>query len=286
MGAISPAAAAQQAAALSAAFKAAGVQTTDLESFAQAGQIITSTPGYQYTPGQGECSGQPAPDLNLFVKGGSMALGVAGGVTGILASPAIGIISSTAGLAIGAATLGIGTIIGIYSIFHAHHAAAVAKEQSVLCAAVPAANNYLKVIAQAVQSGAATPQQAIAALNSLLTDFRSAVSGILKMSGSQCNAACYLIIALTAVVNYQVSAYQDLANAKAAPSAPVTSPAPAAGSGPAPAPVVASGSTMLLPPATNSSGAPVGQAAAAPSTTNWLGIAALLFGGFLVARAL
>jgi hypothetical protein len=283
LGGITADQAAQQAAALSRAWNSSQLPT--ITRFAQAGAIDLTTPGYQYCPScSSECSGQAAPDLNLFVRGGTMALGVTGAGVGV--AVAAGAISAAAGAIVGLATAGIGTIIGIYSIFHAHHAAAVAKEQSTLCADVPAANNYLKVIAQAVQQGAATPQQAMAALDSLLSDFKSAVAPILKMNSSQCNAACYLVITLTAIVNYTKGVYQDLANARAA--APATSTAPSS----APTPVAQpgpSGSAGAGPtPAAQSSGSvlsiPAAAAPASSSTTlpSWWPIAALAAVGFLI----
>jgi hypothetical protein len=282
--------AAQQAGALSKAWPSSQLAT--IEGFAQAGQFITSTPGYQYCPScSSECSGQQAPNLQLFQKGSSLALGVTAAGTGIAAA-AGAITMATAGI-IGAATAGIGAIVGIFSIFLSHHSQAVAKEQSVLCGAVPAANNYLMVIAQGVQSGAATPQQAIDALNSLLRDFKSAVSSVTKMDASHCNAACYLIIALTAIVNYQIGVYQDLAAARAAaprtlptgvsPTSPLPLPSPKA----TPAGTLQISPNAAVPTAVNPQlASSASTPAAAPSALpSWAPIAALLAGGFLLWKA-
>lgn len=201
-----------------------------------------------------------------------------------VASRTLSLVSSGSGLALqgaiqgglltaGPATLGISiAIAGITALFgtiFSHHAAAIAQERRVLCASVPAANNYLSIIDQALQAGRATPQQAISALQSLQSDFTSNVQSILKMSSDKCNAACVWIEQLKAIVAMKTAAYQDLANQS---TAPISS-----GSGPTSA-VVTSGSTLTIP-ASNAA-----QAAAAASSPSWLPIAALLVGGFFLMR--
>jgi hypothetical protein len=178
----------------------------------------------------------------------------------------------TAGLiAAGPATFGITiAIAGITALFSTifnHHAAAVARENRILCASGPAANNYLQIIDQAVQEGKATPAQAVQALHSLLSDYTSTVQPIIKNNSGQCNAACVELKELTAIVAYKSSVYQDMANAPAVTSG-----------GPSSAPAVSSGSVMVLPSTTGT--------AAAAATSSWLPIAALLIGGFLLARVL
>jgi hypothetical protein len=206
---------------------------------------------------------------------------------------ALSLVSSGSGLALqgavtsgliaaGPATMGISiAIAGITALFgtiFSHHAAAVAQENRILCASGPAANNYLQIIDQAVQMGKATPAQAIAALHSLLSDYTSTVQPIIKNSSSKCNAACVELKELTAIVAYKSSLYQDMANA------PAPAPAPAVtSSGPSSAPAVSSGSTMQLPPTTSPAAA---AAASAATTQSWLPIAALVIGGFLLARVL
>jgi len=223
------------------------------------------------------CSGAKvgaANDLRLAGQAGSLGL-TAATTTGLVAA--------------GPATLGISIaiagIVGIFSTILNHHSQAVAKEQSVLCAAIPAANNYLNIIAQAVQSGQATPQQGIAALQSLLNDFKSTVSSIEKGSigTGTCNAACVYTAALASIVAYQSSQYQDLA---AQQSTQITS-GNAATTG-----TVTSGSTLntAASPGTVTSGSTLNtaatQAAAAvtsltSSLPSWWPIAALaLFGLF------
>src|SRR5690348_9580477 len=184
-------------------------------------------------------------------------------------------------------TLGISALIGLFPLFFSHHSAAVAKEQKTICAAVPAAANYLQQIQAAVQQGYATPAQAIAALQSLLSDFTSQMQSIMKNNASQCNAACVWVKELTAIVAFKVSQYQDLI---AQTSAPIAS-----SSGPTSAAPVSSGSTLQVPVAFGISPAPatsvtpaatVAASAAAASSPSWLPLAALVIGGFFLMKAL
>lgn len=217
---------------------------------AQSGQFVSWNPS--------QCSDQPsstgARTLQLVGSGSSLAL--QGAIQGGL-------------LAAGPATFGISiAIAGITSLFgtiFGHHAQAVAQERRVLCASVPAANNYLSIIDQAVQEGKATPQQAITALQSLQADFISNVQSILKMNDDKCNAACVWIEQLKAIVAMKSAQYQDLAAQQ-----PMSS-----GSGPSIAPPVSSGATMTLP-----------SRAAASSGSGWLPIAALIVGGIFLAKVL
>jgi hypothetical protein len=99
------------------------------------------------------------------------------------------------------------------SIFLAHHAQAVAKERSILCALVPAANSTLQAVEQAVQSGQLSPQDAITALNGLVSDFSAQVVPIIKNCGpgSRGNAACGWGWAVKAVVAKKTNRYQSMA---------------------------------------------------------------------------
>ena len=211
-------------------------------------------------------NGQAKSCLGLPSGSGAQILSLVGtgAGLGLQASVTYGLIAA------GPATLGITiAIAGITALFgtiFAHHAAAVAKENRILCASGPAANNYLQIIDQAVQEGKATPAQAVTALHSLLSDYTSTVHPIIKNNSSQCNAACVELKELTAIVAYKSSVYQDMANAPA-----VTS------SGPSSAAAVSSGSVMVLP--TSGTGA-------AAATSSWLPIAALLIGGFLLAKVI
>lgn len=118
---------------------------------------------------------------------------------------------------VGAAAELAGTIFG--AIF-GHHTAAVAKERSILCAAVPAANQALVAIDQAVQAGNFTPQNGIDALNATVAGFEQAVTSIQHgadpTSKGECNAACVMLSQLRAIVLRRVSLYQDMITAAAA----------------------------------------------------------------------
>jgi hypothetical protein len=205
------------------------------------------------------------------------------------AQTALSLVSSGSGLALqgavqagllatGPATFGITiAIAGITALFSTifnHHAQAVAKENRILCASGPAANNYLQIIEQAVQSGAATPQQGIDALHSLLSDYTSAVQPIIKNNSGQCNAACVELKELTAIVAYKASQYQDLIDAAAqtvTPSRPnTTSPA-----------------GVSVPASSYASFYGQAPASAAPGATgDWLPVAAVILLGLFAMRSL
>ena len=262
LGAITADQAAQQAMPKSSIRSTAGFTPAvynDIVQAAEGGQIV----------GLDSCSSSGSStmnDLKLVQQGTSLAL--TGTTIGLSAAG----VASAAALA--PFTLGISAIIGLLPMIFSHHAQAVAKERQVECALVPAANNYLNIIRQAVQSGQATPQQAIDALNSLLRDFQSQIASITKNTASSCNAGCVWSKELQAIVAYQISQYQDMA---AAAQSQVTS------SGPSSAPAVTSGSTMQLPVAVST--APVASTPGSSifSGSNWLPIAALaLFALFAI----
>jgi hypothetical protein len=209
-----------------------------------------------------------ARTLSLVSSGGGLALQGAVQAGLIATGPA------TFGI-----TIAIAGITALFGTIFSHHAQAVATENRILCASGPAANNYLQIIDQAVQSGRATPAQAKQALQSLLADYTSTVHPIIKNSSSKCNAACVELKELTAIVAYKSSVYDDMANAAAA--APTSSPATTS-SGPAQAPAaVSSGSTLQIPAAS-----PASAGVRASSTPNWLPIAAVLAFAFFAGRAL
>jgi hypothetical protein len=163
----------------------------------QAGQIVKADGSAIYVPGSGDCSQAQGVAKPLLVSG----LGVAGGL--LLKFGSGNPVLLGAGAAAEAASL-------IFSAIFGHHAAAVGKEQSVLCAAVPAANQSLQVIDEGLQAGQFTPAQAIAGLDSLVSGFQTAVSPILKMNSSACNAACVMIMALKAAVATKKAQYQAM----------------------------------------------------------------------------
>jgi hypothetical protein len=257
---------------------------------AEAGQILGARGEVAYIPGTVDCAKAGGSTGITNVQLGQVAGGLA--LTGINVAAALSTtVAAALGTALGPLTLGISAIIGLFPLLFAHHAAAVRKEQSVLCSAVPAANNYLLIIDQGVQQGKATAQQAIAALSSLVSDFQTTVSSIMHgtdpTSQGECNAACVMFSELKAIVLVKQSQYQDLIAAYPPASMP-------SASGPVLVSPVTSGSTATIPAAFGTSAAPsarvtapaaVAAAAAAASTgPSWLGIAALVIGGFFVMR--
>jgi len=283
LGALDPQAVAQQI--ISAHPKLNANARNAVISSAQAGRVVNAGGAAIYIPGTRECSASGvSSNVKIAQISGQLAL------TGINMAAAAGV-GFGIGAALGPATLGISTLIGLFPLLFGHHAAAVRKEQNVLCTAVPAANNYLQIIDDAVRSGKATPQQGIAALQSLQSDFHSAVAPIMK----ECNAACVMDSAMQAAVTETSSKYQDLADqqaaaaARAAAAAPPSAPVPAGGAGPTTAPPVASGSTMQLPVASTPAQvqAATGNQVAAPGASpSWLPIAALVVAGIFLAKVL
>src|SRR5437660_3212729 len=111
-----------------------------------------------------------------------------------------------AGLALGLVGIGI-TVFG--AIF-AHHKKQVARERQVLCAAVPAANETLRVIETAIQQGQIAPAQAIAYLDDLFNQFQGAIGAILKSDSTHCNAACVWRYSLAAIVARKKDRYAHI----------------------------------------------------------------------------
>jgi hypothetical protein len=253
-------------------------------------QEIMGAQGADYVPGSSQCAhavGSPGiSNVQLATIGSGLAL--TGTSIGLTAS---GLVTAAA---LAPWTMGISAIIGLFPILFGHHSQAVRKEQSVLCSAVPAANNYLQLIDQAVKSGKASPQDGIHALDSLLSDFESQVASIRHgtdpMSSGECNAACVEQTKLHAVVLLMQSQYQDLISSAALPAAmnvPVTAP-------PIPASPVVSPSrpNVVAAPGTPTASSyssfySAGAPAAAPSSSpSWLPIAAVAIGAFFLVRGL
>jgi len=120
-----------------------------------------------------------------------------------------------AGPIVGSIVLAGALLSKVFGAILQHHAAAVKREQSILCAAVPAANDALSTIDQVLAAGQSTPQQASDALDQVVSGFSQATSAIRKgadpASSGECNAACVWLSALRAVVALKKSQYQDLA---------------------------------------------------------------------------
>lgn len=257
-------------------------EQTGVQALLDSGQINAQA----WSP---NCAGMPAPNLNLFQTASGLALGTTAAGVGILGIAHL--IPAAAIPVVGVVIAGAGAVIAVISTILAHHGAAVRQEQQLGCAAIAAVNNAVGLIDQAVRSGQMRPTDAMAGLDALVSKVSAFVAPAVKHN--PCNANCELLVQVKAVVNYRKSIYADLAAAQSqqtvaqsqqsvAPGQPVTSSAGApaqpgtgsTGSGPSPAPTVSSGSVMVLP-----SAAPV-----TPPQTNWLMIAALVAGGFALAR--
>lgn len=72
----------------------------------------------------------------------------------------------------------------------AHHAAAVAKEQSTLCLVVPEINAALLQVDRDFAAGNLTLQQANQELDGIYSEYLSATQAIYQEAGTKCNAAC------------------------------------------------------------------------------------------------
>lgn len=178
---------------------------------AQSGQMLDASGQVAYMPGTADCAGVSLVKPALTGTVGALALKFAPQA------------AAAGGPIAGAAVLAIAGISDLFSAIFSHHAAAVAKERSILCAAVPAANQTLGLIDQAVSGGQATPAQAMSALDSTVSGFESAVSGIIHGSDptGSCNAACVMLSELRAIVALKKSQYQDLtAQASSAAAGP------------------------------------------------------------------
>lgn len=275
LGAITPDAAAAQVIGSDAHVNASS--RSGILASARAGQMVNASGSPAYIPGTADCAsatGGGSNNLKLVQTASGLALtGLQVGLT-------------TAGVVTGAAlapfTAGISALIGLFPMIFGHHKAAVKKEQNVLCAAVPAANNYLQIIAQAVQSGQASPQQGIDALHSLVSDFQSEVSSI----RNDCNAACVMTMQLQAIAAVMVSQYQDLIAAQATNQV-VTPARPNVVSSSSGVPLVP-GTSPVATPSSYSSFYTGAQPAAAPASSlpSWLPIAAAVAAGFFLMREL
>lgn len=168
------------------------------------GLVSAAAAGYLNMPLPALCSGGRPPGMIA-----PALINTASGVAMKFVGPAFG-----AGPIVGGIVLAGALLTKVFGAILGHHAAAIKKEQSILCAAVPAANDALAMIDQVLAAGQATPQQAIDALDGVVSGFSQATSSIRKgsdpMSSGECNAACVWLSALRAVVARKKSQYQDL----------------------------------------------------------------------------
>jgi hypothetical protein len=216
---------------------------TEAENQISAGQFNVGW----YSP---SCGTAPS-NVNLFQTASGLALGTSSAGIGILASTSV-IAASTAAIA-GAVTMGIGAIFAVIELIFAHHAAAVKRDLSFGCAALPAVNNSFSLIAQAVQGGQMTPATAQAALLQVYETFmqQGGASGTASGPGSipsggtsindspYCNSNCEMSVILYAMVLYWQAQYAAIAEQQAAEA----QQAAAASSGTTPAP----GNSVIAP---------------------------------------
>lgn len=169
------------------------------------------------------CVGANAPNSGVTNLSLTQAAGsIAGTATGAAASAEGGSISaimagtaSTAGVVLGAATLGIGFVVAIISAIFAHHAQAVAQEQHIECTVTSAANNAMSALAEGVQSGQIQPADAVTALNSIYSQYKQ-IAAPSWGTHPYCNANCELEILMLAMVLYWQAQYTAMADQQAA----------------------------------------------------------------------
>jgi hypothetical protein len=126
-----------------------------------------------------------------------------------------------------------GTIFGRILGGHAH---AVAAEQTALCQAVPTANQFLQQIDTAFQSGQVSAAEASGLVDQVLQQYAQGVAGIIKRTGSACNAACVYARILEAIVAKRKAVYADQEQAAAAAAPAPSAAAPGAAVTPSTAP--------------------------------------------------
>lgn len=136
-----------------------------------------------------------------------------GQIVGLGGQGASGLVGAfgAAGIIGGAATMGITTAIsvavaGIEDIF-AHHAQAVANEQSTLCRVLLYFNPAKQAIDAAVYSGQISPDEGTAYFKQVIQSAKTGLSSILKV----CNAACWYIGYLNAFSFYAITWYDSIA---------------------------------------------------------------------------
>lgn len=241
-----------------------------------AGQISPA-----YIPGTGACAkADPTSSVN------KLQLVQAGTGFALTGATLIGTLASVAWIPIVGPI--IAAIVGLFEMIFAHHAKAVAAEQSTLCAAVPAANNYLDIIQSAVASGTVTPQAGIAALDSLVADFQSAVGSIMQRNATKdCNAACCMFSNLQAVAMWLKAQYQAMIDAPATP-APAPVSVSSSASAPGATPLATNSVPALSTPAAGAS-APAGTAPGTAVPTSgiptWAWLAAAGFAAYALLGA-
>jgi len=130
---------------------------------------------------EGDCGSPTKPPstgaAGDILKYGPVGTGAALSIGGLAAG---GFAASTAGVALGAATLGLSLIAIPFFAIAAHHAQAVATEQSTLCGVTNAWNGFADAVEIALSAGKAGLQDALVALKNTHDQLISALAGIEK----------------------------------------------------------------------------------------------------------
>jgi hypothetical protein len=185
-----------------------------------------------YSP---SCSTAPS-NVNLFQTASGLTLGTTAATVGILGST--GVLPAAAIPVIGPIIAGVGVLISIIGMIFAHHAAAVKRDLSFGCSALPAVNNSFALVAQAVSNGQMTAATAAAGLIEIYKQFMQAggASGSASGPGSipsggtsindspYCNSNCEMSVILYAMVLYWQAQYEAMAASQAAAAAVASSP--------------------------------------------------------------
>lgn len=163
--------------------------------------LLAMMASMQMSYNQASCSGfVPAQSLSLSQVAGLTGSAVGAGssvaaATGIIAASAVPIVGI--GIAIGS------IIVSLVSKVFQHHAAAVKAEQQTLCAAIPAINNALAVINEALSGGSITVAQARTAYESAYSQYVSMTAPVTKDNSGQCDEGCGLKHTLRALISKQ-----------------------------------------------------------------------------------
>lgn len=192
--------------------------TNIIQQSATSGQMLDASGNPGYIPGSADCAALTSGPSGAVV-GTQIAASVAAKVAP-LTGPAAPFV------ALGA------SIVGLFSAIFGAHAAAVKDEQTLLCTAVPAANQALQTIQAAVSSGQINAAAGIQALASLQAQFAAAVAPIRKGTSysatpGNCNAACVMQSELAAICTNLTNQWNEMAAQQAAAAAAT----PAASSG-------------------------------------------------------
>lgn len=210
LGAITPDAAARTVFPNPPASPNAGHNMQTFDSIVAAAATGQMSPAY--LPGTSDCANVTLGPRAILTKGAGSAGQLLLKIGAASANPIV----LAAGVAATIASV-------VFSAIFGHHAKAVARERSILCAAVPAANQTLQVVDEAVASGQFTPQNGIDALSAMLGGFAQQVASIQHgadpTARGECNAACVMLSQLRAIVARKISEYQDLQTAAAAAAA-------------------------------------------------------------------